>query len=581
MNLFLFGWSAAGAVDAERAVRVLEDLRDPFLSGRPVQRWTAPGGRAAAAWVAHAPERVGGVRYAAADERRLALFSGRPLLWRGERADGRAPLDPLSPAWRADALDGRFAALRYEDGDQRPTALTDPAGAYPLFRLEAGRAAWLSNSPTALRALSGGSALDRDVLASLLGGGWSLSGDPVWPEVRRVGWGRSAREPAALCGCGFDAERAAALLVEALRGLADWPGRPNVVPVTGGRDSRLVLAAALRAGIEFRAVTGGAPDSPDVVIGRALAAAAGVEHALLAAHPHGDAHSRWRDAARVLVRTTGATATLADAAGFPLGPLDGPLELWHTGQGGEIARGYYGAARGDPVALLYRRFTGARPGRAPLLSDAGARRVREQLGDWVARQRDAGASGEDLPDLFYVHRRMATWAAPTHAAVEPVRDSTSPLWSVRLLGEMLGLPARRRAREELHLRVLEILAPELVDLPFEGGRTWPARRSALGRRAARASSLARRLRAELARRRPAAAASTAATATASAGGPPADPLDQVVAEVRDAALAAPDHPAWEVLDRDRVGELLGRRAAQLDAMSRQYVWRLATVFGGL
>ena len=48
----------------------------------------------------------------------------------------------------------------------------------------------------------------------------------------------------------FEPERAAELLTAATGALADWPGRPNVVQLSGGRDSRVVLAAALAAGAD-------------------------------------------------------------------------------------------------------------------------------------------------------------------------------------------------------------------------------------------------------------------------------------------------------------------------------------------
>lgn len=603
MNLFLVGWSAAlsgrrpGAADpeglqaADRAAAVLEALRAPFFADEAVERWTAPSGRAAAAWLSHAPERLGGVRYAAAEGGRLALFAGRPIRWQGDAADGRGPLDPalyLTESWE-DALDGRFAVVRA--GDEGVDVVTDPLGAYPVFRCEADGTVWVSNSPWALRQLRGPAPLDLDALAGVLGGGWSLDGVPLWKGITRVPWRASTAVPS---GSGFDPDRAARLLTEGTRALADWPGRPNVVLVTGGRDSRLILAAAQRAGIAFEARTGGTPDAPDVVLGRQVAEAAGVEHGLLAPHPHGDFMAHWRAMAATLARTTGGTATLGDAAGFPLGPNPAPpapLPLWHTGQGGEIARGYYGAAGGDPVGRLYRAFTGRRPGRTEPLSAEGARRVREQIATWADQQRAAGARDEDLPDLFYLHRRMATWAAPTHAAVEPIRDSTSPLWSAWLLPDLLGLPAARRAREEFHLRVLERLAPELVDLPFEGGRPWPAKQGALGRRALRVAVLARKARAEAGRQWAARAAAPppptagpAGTAASAGAAPPgdatADPFAAVLPEIRDVVLADADHPAWRVLDRARVEELLSRPAAGLDAMSRAYVWRLATVFGG-
>ncbi|MEJ7787913.1 MAG: hypothetical protein WKF96_24190, partial [Solirubrobacteraceae bacterium] len=469
MNLFLVGDRG----DAGRAADILEGLRSPFLEDGVLER--VPGG----ACLSQPPERVGGARYVAVSGERFALFAGRPIRWTGDEADGRSVLDASAYLdGVGDGMDGRFAVVRAESGVIE--VVTDSLGAYPVFRWQG----WVSNSPEALRRLSGGSELSLDALAGVLGGGWSLSGDSLWAGIERVSWpGRRLRAP----GTGFSADRAARLLVEGVRALADWPGRPNVVLVTGGRDSRLVFAAALRAGIAMEARTGGTDEMPDVVIGRQLAAAAGVDHRMLDPHPHGDFLPHWRAMSRTLAQTTGGTATLADAAGFPLGPNPAPpavLPLWHTGQGGEIARGYYGTADHDG---LVRRFLGTRPGRSGLLSGPGERRVRDAIEGW-AEELDAPAA--DVADLFYLHQRMARWAAPTHAAVEPVRDSTSPLWSVRLLPDLLGLPASDRARERFHLDVLERLAPDLVDLPFEGGRPWPSRQSSLARRAARARTLA-------------------------------------------------------------------------------------------
>jgi hypothetical protein len=176
----------------------------------------------------------------------------------------------------------------------------------------------------------------------------------------------------------------------------------------------------------------------------------------------------------------------------------------------------------------------------------------------------------DRGDLFYLHQRMARWAAPTHAAVEPVRDSTSALWSWKLLPEMLGLPAAARAREEFHLRVLEELAPELVDLPFEGGRPWPSKQSALARRAGRARTLAGKA-AGVARRR------WATFLGSQPGSAAQEPWwEEMAAEIR----GSEGHAAWEVLDRRAVDALLAKGPGGWDAMERSYVLRLATVFGG-
>jgi hypothetical protein len=496
VNLFLVGGPASALRDVV--------ARLPFFPGRSVR--TA----GSAAWIAHTDEYV----HVGAGE--LAMYSGRPVAG----ADGRAPLDArfwLDPP--VDELDGRYVGVRVVGGEV--TVFADALGAYPVYR----RGGAISNNAFALR---GSPSMRIDVLASLLGGGWSLSGDPVWEGVERI------RPDAPDMSGGFDPDRAAALLVETVRALADWPGRPSVVPITAGRDSRVVLGAALAAGIDFEATTGGEPGHPDVEIGQELARVAGVPWKAIEDDPHGSVTSDWRRAAELLWLTSSGTASLADAAGFPFGPRPGPLPLWHSGQGGEIARSYYGAS-GD-TDLLYRRFVGRRPGRSEILSEEGQRLVRAQI-DAFAEEFDG-----DLADLFYLHRRMGTWAGPTHGAVEYVRDTTSPLWSRRLLPDLWA------GRGQFHEEVLKRLAPQLLEVPYERQRSLPRKVAA---------ELRRRLRPKRAH----------------------DPFARILPEIREAVLAQPQHDAWQVLDRPRVDSLLASDAAALDTMSRYYVWRLATVFG--
>jgi hypothetical protein len=52
----------------------------------------------------------------------------------------------------------------------------------------------------------------------------------------------------------------------------------------------------------------------------------------------------------------------------------------------------------------------------------------------------------------------------------------------------------------------------------------------------------------------------------------------VFRRVRDAVRARASHPAWEVLDREYVGQLLDRDHRSLDYYGNAHVWRLATVF---
>ena len=567
MNLFLVGWRPdSGATQAAAALtRLLKEL--PFFPGCPVETTTTD--MAAAAWVRH------DLPYAHTEPGSFALFSGRPFRWTGDDgADGRAPTDArffVEPADRwADAIDGRFASAAYRGGDRTLELVTDPVGAYPLYETTVSGTRWFSNSAAALRELTGDRGLRLESVAGLVGGGWPLDGHPIWNDIERVEPGTVVRltpdgethrllfppeELAQLPGRGLDAEPAARRLVAATAALAEWPGRPNVVPVTAGHDSRVVLAGALAAELEFESVTGGAPDDPDVRVGRELAAVARVSHSLLPPDPHGNMWSDHRRAARVVRLTGGGTATLADAAGFPLGDRDGPLPLWHSGQGGEIGRAYYGSGDGlDAAGLtsrLYDAVTARRPHRREPLSPAGRDVLERQLREWVDAQLAAGVTPTDVPDMFYVDRRMKTWAAPTHGCVEYVRDTTSPLWSRRVVADLLAPPAAERRRAAYHEATLTLLGPRLADVE----------------RAGRPRGLVGKVGREL-RRRLRARRST----------PGADPFDPILADVREQVLAAESHPAWEVLDRERCETLLSRPAASLDEMSRYHVWRLATLF---
>jgi hypothetical protein len=630
MNLWLLGWRAEGRVEAATAVEALRGLlaRAGFLDPETVEGWTAPSGRAAAAWASHPAEQTGGVRYVDAHESRIALFAGRPIRWTGEHAaEGRGPLDPAfyarpASAW-ADTLDGRWAAARYDDAEGELEAASDAVGAYPLYRTEGGGTLWLGTNAEALHLVSDDDGWDVETLASILGGGRSLSGNPWWRAVRRLGRGvvlrRQPGEPertrellpseavARLPGGGFDAFDHGRLLVASLEALSDWPGRPVLVPITGGRDSRLVFAAALHADVDWKAVTHGHTGLPDVDLAREVCAAAGVEHHLVEHDPHGNMLERPRRVAQVVALSGAGTATAADAIGFPLGPRDRVLPLWHSGHGSEVGRAVYGIGSGmnreGLIEHLHRRFTTRRPGRAELIDRRGAAIVRRLLAAFVDEQLGYGAAPVDVPDLYFFHVHMARWAGPSHSCVEWIRDTTSPTWSPRLLPHELGLPARERALHLFHLRATEALAPQIVDVPFEGDRPWPARQSALTRRTHRARTLARKALAEGRRRAPAGPTRSARSVArgTGAGGrtrpvklrrlaapapgapgpdpiPAPDPFAAVQSAVREQALAEPGQAAWEVLDRGRIEALLTREPATLDPMARAYVWRLATVF---
>ena len=516
MNLFLIASAPDGNADPAPAQRALRELLTqlPFFDADAIQTWRARSGRAAAAWVAHEPERVGRVRYADADGDGIALFSGRPFAWtNGAAADGRGPLDASSyrrPAaeW-APALDGRWCAARYDERDGRLEVHSDALGAYPVYRGGDASLSWFSNSAAAVRTVLGDDGLDPAVLASVLAVGWSLTGEPVWGAVRR------AHRPAPPRRGTFEPERAAELLTAATGALADWPGRPNVVQLSGGRDSRVVLAAALAAGADVSSTTGGPDEAPDMQLARALSDRVGIDHVAVS-DPGDDVCAQPLLAARVVGLAGGGAISLEHAAGYPLAPTSGSLPLWLNGQGGESAGGYYRPSADGPAAALLRRVADT----ANLLSPSGRAVVEDAI-----EQAVDGHPSDDALDAFYVERRMAAWAAMGHGCFEPSKgDTVAPLWTRRLLDQQLAAGDHDR----FTAGVLGVLAPDLAAVPYADGRVTPQRT-------------------------------------------PRD-LTAVLSATRAAVDAQPEHPAWDVLDRAAVESALTRPD---DAHA---IWRLATVF---
>jgi hypothetical protein len=525
----------------------------PFYDGRAVQRWTTAD--CALHWITESDDGI---------ERGAIAWFGRPIVWTDDAADGRAPLEPgffAGDHW--DELDGRCAVLRFTGGVLE--VYSDPMGAYPLYRAEGRGALWIANSPALAARLAGlpERPTDPAALASIVAGGWSLSGEPPIAGVRRIApewlWRFDAAGEQRVRRLleldptprPLDVPAAAAALTAATGALADWPGRDSIVPATGGRDSRAVLAAALAAGATFTSRTGGGDGDPDVEIARQLCERAGVPHTVIGAVPGGNRDDDPARAAAILWRLTGGTATLANGAGFPLAPWGEPRPLWHSGQGGETARRVYGDA-GDVDGLM-RLFTARRPGRPDLLTADAAALVREELARFLAEAADFAPA--DIPDVFYLRRRMGTWAGPTHAAVEPIRDVTSPLWSRRVAPHLLtGTPDERR-HERFHREIVATLAPQFMDFPFQDGTSWNGRPP----RANRARRLTAKVARELRRRRH-------ATTQPDKGDSPICPAEAIL-----------EHPLMELLERREVEALLALPAEGLDDWRRQQVWRLASL----
>ena len=264
MNLFLIGYDPGG-IDVEPGRRALEFYlaESPFFDP-PVEQWRSADSRwAPLSGFRELRDQTGGVEYVACDDDLgIGMFSGRPILWQNGRADGRAALEAgfyLNPLEEAGpALDGRFVAARYACASAELEVMSDPLGSHAVYAADLQGSTWVSTRPDVLRRLTLAPMLRQTVVAEFLAVGWSMSGQPIWSGVDCLrpgclskrderGWRHErlmTEAVASLVGAGLDVRGAAADLIETLRALNNWPGRPGVVSLSGGRDSRIVFAAA-------------------------------------------------------------------------------------------------------------------------------------------------------------------------------------------------------------------------------------------------------------------------------------------------------------------------------------------------
>ena len=417
------------------------------------------------------------------------------LVW---RADAARP-QPIDAAELAGMLDtpnamlpddiaGEYAIARLHPcGTLR--AFADPAGLHQLFH-RAGRGDAVANRAGFLPVLTGQHAIDPEAGAWIATIGYRVGTTTVWQGVRQLTPGtmmvddRIVPQPGRigpppeprgfahggdqLLDQGMAQARAAVLL-------SVGEGEPIDLPLTGGKDSRTVLAICLGAGLHdrLRAFTRGYADSPDAVAAAMLAKVAGIPHrreAPLGSDAPADLtldqfHDNF---ARLAFQTDGNMGGWDMITGRTAG-----TETLVTGHMGEVLKAYAkrpAAADLDPVAMI--RLQAPFDPLEVLRPDARARMV-AALAEQLEGERAAGARDADLPDLFYLRNRIPNWLGGIRGIKSFERQPVLPL-GVPALARLAFLMTPEERRQELaHYAIVKAAAPELLPLPFAHQR-WDA-----------------------------------------------------------------------------------------------------------
>ncbi len=228
--------------------------------------------------------------------------------------------------------------------------------------------------------------------------------------------------------------------------------------LSAGYDSRLLLAAAKVAGAPFRTYTQTFPTMTvaDRTAPAVLSNLVGVEHVLV--HPTAEDPKLLE----VFDAHCGGQYVDADRSFFARGQ-------WSWTKPGDVA--VRGLAFEIGSCFYYDRFPPDLPPVELVLQGFGAvqseRYVQEstvEYVDWVSK---TPIEGMDWRDRLYLDMRLGGWAGSAEQALDIVEGNRFfPANALRHFELILAVPEQKRRKRQYQLDLIERLAPELLEYPF-------------------------------------------------------------------------------------------------------------------
>lgn len=240
--------------------------------------------------------------------------------------------------------------------------------------------------------------------------------------------------------------------------------------LSGGWDSRAVVASLLAHGTRFSARVRGHPNRPDVIIASRLAELAGIKLKKRSSGglPAEDARGCKRSIKRALLWQTGQLAThkhvsfLANRKHLTGGSVN------IMGAAGEICRGFYAnklLTAGLADGRYKDRFIDFKMSLTPpFMRKSLLDLVRDTLRASYRQADDYAVEGLRRLDFFYLFERTRRWRSGALGA-QP-GQAIAPFLNPGLIRATYGFPAQKLLHHPFHRHVVETLAPRWIDVPY-------------------------------------------------------------------------------------------------------------------
>lgn len=501
MNLFVVGWG----LSPEQVRRTIAELRGtaalfPMLDHEAAWHRELPGGVLVGSVAS--PASISAPRQYVHDGTNhgahLTFYDGLPINPAGSFAAHRA--DELDANWEGvnETLEGRFCLVRLRLEPIEIEIVNDACGVEQVYVYERAGSSLVSNSAgliqralgltepdplgvslfLALDWVGGDRTLRRDTLVVPGAQHWRWrSGDRSWTKQTFWNVGAAAGRPVRLVDREL-VDEVVAPLTRFCTAAAAVTGSVNS-PLTGGRDSRLLAAVLIAAGIPARYWTKGDDASLDVQIGGQIARLYGLPHrfsnrptqALEGRDPTRDIGAEWESLSETFVAQNDGLASL-----FNIGNIQGQpdrvehLEVTFTAMCAEAARAPHGAPYlTGPGASTARtsRYLAYMLTSQPrgLIRPEAFRLARQHVRDVVRASFEDGAAAENLTTMFYLAERCRRYGANNPRELAQTEDKVVPFQTRAYVESALSILPRERSLDRLHREAMRVLVPGLESVP--------------------------------------------------------------------------------------------------------------------
>lgn len=250
-------------------------------------------------------------------------------------------------------------------------------------------------------------------------------------------------------------------------------GRTLYCPITGGRDSRVMLSLLIRGDINGLYFIDGNPRSEEGKIAQAIAS----KYELNYKNHHvglSDLKGRWNELCHTLtVQNYGMVSLWQVCDILRQRKKIETLDILLYGVGGEIGRRFYK----NPLFFVGKQDleTVSRKLSKCLFRDYGGIIKKESISlsnsfiqKWTETVFHDGINPTEIPDYFYAFERVRRWAGSNFKKMMPEVDVFSPFCSRPFVEMAFSLIPVYRYSEPLHFGMLSLL-PDLHQFRFENG----------------------------------------------------------------------------------------------------------------